>query len=105
MFSLPPLLRLSREQIRFVEIFLKNRGSLKDVGAELDISYPTVVNRLNDILIALGYREHAKPPEDAPPTAERRREILARLAAGEISADEAARLLRGTSGTGRGRAA
>src|ERR671933_65410 len=62
-FSLGPLQRLSRDQIRFVEAFIRNRGSLKDVGAELSISYPNVNSRLNDILIALGYGDRVKVTE------------------------------------------
>ena len=94
-FSLGRIYRLSRDQAQFVEVFLKNRGSLKDVGTELDMSYPTVVSRLNETLIALGYRERVKPAEDAPPAPDQRRDILDRLARGEISADEAARQLKG----------
>ena len=60
-FSLGGFYRLTREQMQFVDTFLKNRGSLKDVGAELEMSYPTVVSRLNDVLIAMGYRDRVKP--------------------------------------------
>jgi hypothetical protein len=94
-FGLGRIYHLSRDQAQFVEVFLKNRGSLKDVGLELDISYPTVVNRLNDTLIALGYRERVKPADETPPAPDQRRDILDRLARGEIGADEAARLLKG----------
>src|SRR5579884_2060722 len=77
-FSLGPLQRLSQEQIQFVEAFIRARGSLKDVGAELNMSYPTVNSRLNDILITLGYADRAKVPEPAEsaPDPDRRRQIL-----------------------------
>jgi hypothetical protein len=96
-FSLGPLQRLSQEQIRFVEAFIRARGSLKDVGAELNMSYPTVNSRLNDILIALGYGDRVKVPEapDSAASGERRRDILTRVQEGTLSAAEAARLLRG----------
>jgi hypothetical protein len=97
-FSLGPLLRLSGEQVRFVEALVRNRGSLKDVGAELNMSYPTVNSRLNDILIALGYGDRAKVAEgqDAQSiTAERRRAILTEVREGRLTAAEADRLLRG----------
>jgi hypothetical protein len=97
-FSLGPLLRLSGEQVRFVEALVRNRGSLKDVGAELNMSYPTVNSRLNDILIALGYGDRAKVAEgqDAQSiTPERRREILTEVREGRLTAAEADRLLRG----------
>jgi hypothetical protein len=46
---------LTAEQIQFVEVFIKNRGKIKDMEAELGISYPTVVGRLNDLVRAMGY--------------------------------------------------
>jgi hypothetical protein len=95
-FSLGPLERLSQEQIRFLEAFIRSRGSLKDVGAELNMSYPTVNNRLNDILIALGYGDRVKvqEPQELGPTAERRRDILTQVQEGRLSAADAARQLR-----------
>jgi len=95
-FSLGPLQKLSQEQIRFVEAFIRARGSLKDLGAELNMSYPTVNSRLNDILIALGHGDRVKVPEqqDATASVERRREILTQVQEGKLSAAEAARLLR-----------
>jgi hypothetical protein len=97
-FSLGPLQRLSQEQIHFVEAFIRNRGSLKDVGAELGISYPTVNSRLNDVLIAMGHADRVKVPDGAEQGGagrERRREILTQVRDGVISAAEAERLLRG----------
>jgi hypothetical protein len=97
-FSLGPLQRLSQDQIRFVEAFIRARGSLKDVGAELNMSYPTVNSRLNDILIALGYGDRVKVPEPADTaglSSERKREILNEVREGRLSAAEAEQLLRG----------
>ena len=91
------LARLDRTQLEFVETFLRCRGVIKNVEDMLGISYPTVKARLANVLDALGFT-----PEDELPAAEsraRRREILADLAAGRITADEAQRLLlRETSG-------
>jgi len=97
-FSLGPLQRLSSEQIAFVEAFVRNRGSLKDVGAELGISYPTVNSRLNDILMALGHGDRVKisdSAESAVVTAERKRDILTQVREGRITAAEAEQMLRG----------
>ena len=94
-FTLGLFHRLSREQMQFVEVFIKNRGSLKDIGMELSMSYPTVVKGLNDVLIALGFADRVKPAEELTISAEQRREILERLARGELGADDAARQLRG----------
>lgn len=97
-FSLGPLQRLNGEQVRFVEALVRNRGSLKDVGAELGMSYPTVNSRLNDILIALGYGDRVKlpePMESAGLSPQRKRDILNDVRDGKLSAAEAERLLRG----------
>lgn len=88
-FDAGPLARLSRDQLAFVETFLRARGKIKDVEEELGISYPTVVGRLNDVLVALGF-EAGEDPRDA----ERRQRILDDLSAGSLSAAEAAEQLR-----------
>lgn len=88
-----PLARLSREQLSFVEVFLRARGKIKDVEAELGISYPTVVTRLNEVLVALGFEAGEDPRE-----AERRQRILDELSAGRLSAAEAADQLRALGG-------
>jgi hypothetical protein len=54
-FGLGRLHSLSPEQLQFVETFIKNRGKIKDVEKDLDISYPTVVARLNEVVSAMGY--------------------------------------------------
>lgn len=99
-FNLGPLQRLSQDQVRFVEAFVRNRGSLKDVGAELNMSYPTVNSRLNDILMAMGYGDRVKIPEpqEGPAiSAERKREVLTAVREGQMTAAEAERILRGQS--------
>lgn len=88
-FDAGPLARLSREQLSFVETFLRARGKIKDVEEELGISYPTVVSRLNDVLVALGF-EAGEDPRDA----ERRQRVLDDLSSGRLTAAEAAEQLR-----------
>jgi len=88
-FDAGPLAKLSREQLSFVETFLRARGKIKDVEEELGISYPTVVGRLNEVLIAMGF-EAGEDPRDA----ERRQRVLDELAAGRLSAADAAEQLR-----------
>lgn len=92
-FDAGPLARLSREQMSFVEAFLRNRGKIKDVEVELGISYPTVVGKLNDVLVTLGF-EAGEDPRDA----ERRQRVLDDLASGRLSAAEAAEQLRSLGG-------
>jgi len=96
-FHLTKFDRLSRDQLRFVDVFVKNRGVIRDVERELGISYPTVRSRLDEVISALGY--DAAPEDDVSTAREaapspRRREILDRLAGGEITPDEAVAQLR-----------
>lgn len=45
--------RLEKEQYDFLLSFLKNRGNMKDVQLEQQISYPTAKKRLEELLISL----------------------------------------------------
>jgi len=77
-FRLPPDLQ------EFVLIFLRCQGKIRDVERELGISYPTVCKRLDVVNELLG--NTAKPLN--------RKSILEQLESGEISATEAAELLK-----------
>lgn len=83
--------RLPIDQLEFIEVFLKCRGNIKDVEKELSISYPTVRNRLEGVLQALGYRD---VKTDIPHDETQRYEILSSLESGHITAEEASRQLR-----------
>jgi hypothetical protein len=87
--------RLSQEQLEFVEIFLRCRGIIKNVEAMLDISYPTVKARLNNILETMGFRVEEEVPD--PERRRERREILQDLAQGKITTEEAHRRLAAES--------
>ncbi len=86
-FQIDELFSLSEEQMRFVKIFLKNRGNLSEVQKELGISYPTARNRLNEIVKFLGY--------DVKEEKINEREILEKVKNGEIDAATAISLLKG----------
>ena len=88
-FPLGRFARLTEEQLRFLETFIRCRGSLKDVGTRVGVSYPTARNRLDELIRALGLSEEAGT-ESA-----RRLEILSRLKEGGITAEEALNLLQG----------
>jgi len=49
-FELPALAQLPPEDQEFVLEFVKASGSLKEMARLLHLSYPTVRNRLNDII-------------------------------------------------------
>lgn len=86
--------KLPVEQQEFVEVFLKSRGNIKDVEKELGISYPTVRNRLDGVIQALGYKVQK---QDDGEDKHRKQEIFTALEKGEISTQEAAKLLRKTA--------
>ncbi len=100
-FQLGRFQRLSPEQLAFIEVFVKNRGIIKDVEAELGISYPTVRARLDDVLRAMGFPaggddDPRVSPRDARNQArEERRRILEALQNQQITPEEAARRLAG----------
>ena len=50
-FELSILTSLNPKEQEFVILFLKSRGSLKDLANSYGISYPTVRNRLDEIIL------------------------------------------------------
>ncbi len=109
-FSVGRYGRLSREQLALLESFLRSRGNLREMERELGISYPTVRNRVEALVRALGLAdgEGTGPTVEAEVTemaevstkptreqvAARRTEILGQVARGELSAAEAADAIR-----------
>lgn len=49
-YNLPVLLLLTQEEQGFIMNFIKCSGSLKEMAALMNLSYPTVRNLLNDII-------------------------------------------------------
>ena len=93
-FLAGPFSQLNPEQLEFVELFIRNEGKITRMEAELNLSYPTIRNRLHEVIRALGY----EPGEDEAPglTEDERRRILDDLAQGSIDYEEAMRLLQET---------
>lgn len=75
---------LKKEDKDFIEIFVRNRGSIKEIEKELGISYPTVRNKLDQVIAALGHKVEKESS---------RMEILNMLNEGQISLEEATKLL------------
>ena len=90
--------RLPSEHLNFIETFLRCEGNISRVEKDLNLSYPTVRNKLAAALAALNFN-HDKAEETDPlaVSAEyetRRREILNEIALGNLTAEEAAETLR-----------
>lgn len=92
-FEIGAFAGLDAEQLDFVETFVRVEGKMNRMADEMGISYPTLRNRLHDIIRALGY----EPGKDETPEIpdEMRRSVLEDLETGSISAEEAMRLLHG----------
>lgn len=79
--SLPRLARLTPEDCQFIELFVLAGGSLKEVGKHLNLSYPTVRNRLDKVIANLQQLDADKRTERA--------RIIEALERGELSTEEA----------------
>lgn len=92
-FEIPRFARLTEDQSHFLEVFLRCRGVLSSVERELGMSYPTVRNRLDQLLTALDLQPvKAQDPEVDP---ELKRRVLDQLERGEINVEEAKVRMRG----------
>jgi hypothetical protein len=95
---------LTSEQLAFLDVFLRNRGIIKDVEAELGISYRTVVSRLDDLLRGLGFptgdEAGPRPGRVEAQSRNERRRVLEELRDGRVTADEASRRLAAIDETG-----
>jgi len=90
-FELDKFSYLSKDQKWFVEVFVKNRGNIKEIEKEMGISYPTVRRNLDQVIEALGYRNTPKVESID------KKSILERLDQGEITSEEALKLMQGDS--------
>lgn len=87
-----PFSQLSPEQMEFVEIFVKNEGKITHMEGELGLSYPTIRNRLHEVIRAMGYEPGKE--ESSRISEEDRRKILEDLNEGKITSEEAMEMLK-----------
>jgi hypothetical protein len=80
-FAPPQLARLSAEDQVFVAAFVRSHGSIKEMEQMFGVSYPTVKARLARISESLEFIDESPSPARA--------DVLDRLAAGEITPEEA----------------
>lgn len=88
-----PFASLSDEQRHFVLTFVRCEGRFNRMEEELNLSYPTLRNRLYDVIRALGY----EPGKDEDPSLspQDRRRILDDLEEGKLTPLQAQQLLQG----------
>ncbi len=80
--------RLPPETAQFLELFVRNRGNVKEMERELGISYWIIRSRINELIKDLGFET-----DEQEDLGSKRQEILARVDRGEITAGEAAELM------------
>jgi hypothetical protein len=83
------LAALTAEQWNFVELFVRSEGKLNRIQEELGLSYPTVRNRLHEVIHAMGYEVGDLPPED-----DLMQTMLDELAEGKTTVDEVLKLMK-----------
>lgn len=90
-FEGPGLYRLTQEQLQFVEVFVRNRGNIREVERDLKISYPTVRSRLDLVIQAMGYPLTERQLESSDADVHR---TLDALESGSITFEEALHLVK-----------
>jgi hypothetical protein len=105
-FKAGQLAALTDDEMTFVKVFLSARGNLSEVERILGISYPTIRNKLDEINNALnridGASASRRAKGDAPPdaspddAADVRKDILQKVADGELSPAKAVQKLKET---------
>lgn len=88
-FSFSKFQYLSEEQMQFIEVFIKCRGSIKDVEKQMGISYPTVRAKLDEVIAAIG-GDLSKEISKSESTSD----VIKALEKGEVSPDEAVKMLK-----------
>lgn len=87
-----PFSRLSDEQRHFMLTFVRSEGRLNRMEEILGLSYPTLKNRLNELIATLGYSPELSGRKPSP---EERQAILDDLESGRITSEEALSYLHG----------
>ncbi|HAQ41761.1 MAG TPA: hypothetical protein DCM73_13630 [Clostridiales bacterium] len=86
---------LHEDDLDFVKVFIKCRGSIKDVEKELGISYPTVRSKLDAVIKNLGLEAPAKESaKENELKKAAKNEIIDKLSKGELTPKEATEKLK-----------
>lgn len=93
-FHLPRLARLSGAHLALAEALVLAGGNLKAVAQSLDVSYPTVRKRLDDLIAELSALRHADE--------QRIDGILGAIESGALAAAKGTRMIRALNGVDAG---
>lgn len=86
---------LDDSDMEFLLVFIRCRGSIKDVERELGVSYPTVRGKLDRLIESLGLSPIRQSDSEQEKVKEqKRKDVLAALDRGEISPKEAIELMK-----------
>src|SRR5690554_1354772 len=109
-FSFSKFNYLNVETLYFIEVFVKNRGNIKAVEKEMNISYPTVKKYLDEAISSLGYavdeNDEAPNAKDTSNTYKfnedfiknKQQEILNKIKTGEMKVEEAIKIIKRVKG-------
>ena len=100
-FTLSKFNYLETEKLYFIEIFIKNRGNIKAIEKELNISYPTVKKMLDEVIVGLGYSVDYDEDEDIKEKENKKdlknqikQTILEQIEKGQMTVNEALEALK-----------
>lgn len=85
-FRMTRLARLTRNEQKLAEAFILSGGNLKDLSSQLDVSYPTLRKKIDDLMAALSDLQKQDESEIS--------KILDAVEAKEIEAEEGIRLIK-----------
>jgi hypothetical protein len=86
-FEMCSVCRLPKEMYEFLMVFIKTRGSIKEMEKELGVSYPTVRGRLDELQRQLGFQAQDTATASV-------KEIIDMLEQGEVTAEQAEEMLK-----------
>jgi len=89
-FTLNPFDYLSKDQLDFALVFIKNQGNIKNIEKDLGISYPTVKKNIEELCRALNMKTTVNNDMSLE---ELREDTKRRLKNGEITFEDAERIL------------
>lgn len=100
-FTLSKFNYLETDKLYFIEVFIKNRGNIKAIEKELNISYPTVKKMLDEVITVLGYSPDQYGDDDFESEQTKKAKnkdwktsVLDRIEKGELKVNEAIDLIK-----------